>query len=90
MTYMYNVFSGTFRRAQSLRPTTRMGDRLRRTNHLSISPSHGSHPSQLSLLTSVGRAIPERFREESLRPNSITLSWSQTSPKLGADLLARC
>jgi len=31
-----------------------MGDRLRRINHLSISPSH---PGQLSLLPSAGRKI---------------------------------
>jgi len=31
-----------------------MGDRLRRTNHLSISPSH---PGQVSLLPSAGREM---------------------------------
>jgi len=34
--------------------STGMGDRLRRTNHLSISPSH---PGQLSLLPSAGRGM---------------------------------
>jgi len=43
----------TLRRAR-LVPGTGMGDRLRQTNHLSISPSH---PGQLSLLPSAGRAM---------------------------------
>jgi len=37
--------------------TTGMGDRLRRTNHLSISPSH---PGQLSLQPSAGREMGTR------------------------------
>jgi len=45
------INEGTLRRGPA---STGMGDRLRRANHLSISPSH---PGQLSLLPSAGQEM---------------------------------